>query len=309
MPPVVAPLPAQVATHGYAQIPPNAPQHPIPAPPSVAPKQRPNPEPRPGGESELVVEDIEDLLTYLLLVFSFQVDVSDGEARQEFVAETDMTWEVFHAKVLRYLESAAGKVELTCKVSGDTGKAGQMKGEEDYKSALERVRQRAQNARTRAVSLEIKNIRDAPKPNSKKRTRKDDVPPSVDHVDSETSTQFKSFEQLEAATRCELHHGHCFVSRTGGFDNHRRLDHSEMTLWAKKIERPGKGFHLLLEDLLDAGLLTSADILILEESALTVIGGMGWPHAWALRNFSKHLTLPLLGMRGLQWLEPEFGTS
>ncbi|KAM6501941.1 hypothetical protein JOM56_001918 [Amanita muscaria] len=148
-----------------------------------------------------------------------------------------MTWEVFHAKVLRYLESAAGKVELTCKVSGDTGKAGQMKGEEDYKSALERVHQRAQNARTRAVSLEIKNIakQDAPKPNSKKQTRKDDVPPSVDHVDSETSTQFKSFEQLEAATRCESHHGHCFVSRTGGFDNHHRLDHSEMTLWAKKI--------------------------------------------------------------------------
>lgn len=154
MPPVVAPLPA-LATHGYAQIPP---QHPIPTPPSVAPKQRPNPEPRPGGESELVVEDIEDLATYQLLVFSFQVDVSDGEARREFVAETDMTWEVFHAKVLRYLESAAGKVELTCKVSGDTGKAGQMKGEEDYRSALERVRQRAQNARTRAVSLEIKNI-------------------------------------------------------------------------------------------------------------------------------------------------------
>lgn len=72
-------------------------------------------------------------------------------------------------------------------------------------------------------------------------------------------------------------------------------------------ERPGKGFHLLLEDLLDAGLLTSADILILEESALTVIGRMGWPHARALRNFSKRLTLPLLGMRGLQWLEPEFG--
>ncbi|KAG1837557.1 hypothetical protein DFJ58DRAFT_626668, partial [Suillus subalutaceus] len=32
-----------------------------------------------------------------------------------------------------------------------------------------------------------------------------------------------------------LHHGHCFIDRASGYDNHRHLDHAEMTLWAKKI--------------------------------------------------------------------------
>ena len=147
----------QPVMHGYhAQMPPNASQHPAPAPPSTI-KQCPNPEPRPGGESEIVADDIRRLLmTYI--VFGFQVEVSDGDSHHNFIAETDMTWEVFQKKVLQYLESATCEVELTCKVSGDTGKASQMKDEADYKSVIERVCQRAQNAHTRAVSLEIKNI-------------------------------------------------------------------------------------------------------------------------------------------------------
>ncbi len=77
---------------------------------------------------------------------------------------------------------------------------------------------------------------------AKKRIRKDDVPPSDDDLESrETNTQlFKSYQQLEKATRCEAHSGHCFVSHSGGIDNHRRLDHAEMTWcqWAKKMARP-----------------------------------------------------------------------
>ncbi len=69
-----------------------------------------------------------------------------------------MMWENFHEKVLQYLEKAMGEIELACKVSGDTGGAIQMKSEADFKAIMDRVCQRAQNARTRAVSLEIKNI-------------------------------------------------------------------------------------------------------------------------------------------------------
>ncbi|EGO04151.1 hypothetical protein SERLA73DRAFT_148783 [Serpula lacrymans var. lacrymans S7.3] len=32
-----------------------------------------------------------------------------------------------------------------------------------------------------------------------------------------------------------MHHGHCFIDRKHGMDNHRRLSHEKMTLWAKKI--------------------------------------------------------------------------
>lgn len=57
-------------------------------------------------------------------------------------------------------------------------------------------------------------------------------PPSPD---GETATQLKAYKQLESTIRCELHRGHCYIDHTSGHDNHRRLDHSEMTLWAKKI--------------------------------------------------------------------------
>ena len=53
--------------------------------------------------------------------------------------------------------------------------------------------------------------------------------------DNEHSAQYSAYKQLEEATRCEAHHGHCHVSRKGGSDNHYRLSHQEMTLWAKKM--------------------------------------------------------------------------
>ena len=45
----------------------------------------------------------------------------------------------------------------------------------------------------------------------------------------------QEYKQLESTIQCELHRGHCYINRTSGHDNHCRFDHSEMTLWAKKI--------------------------------------------------------------------------
>ena len=67
-----------------------------------------------------------------------------------------------------------------------------------------------------------------------KHTRREDIPPPVES-DDEHSVQYSAYKQLEEATRCEAHHGHCNVSRKGGSDNHYRLSHQEMTLWAKKM--------------------------------------------------------------------------
>lgn len=54
-------------------------------------------------------------------------------------------------------------------------------------------------------------------------------------ADSEVKTQYSAYKLLEAAIKCEAHKGHCYVESTGGRDNHRRLSHQEMTLWAKSI--------------------------------------------------------------------------
>jgi hypothetical protein len=127
--------------------------------PVVAPAQQgrqcPNDEPRPGGKCPAVKVLF---VTNMHLVFSFQVDVISNDARREFTAETDIPWEDFRRRVFLYLENANRPVELACKVTGDTGRALHLKSEDDFKSAMGRLCHKANNARSRAVCLEIRNI-------------------------------------------------------------------------------------------------------------------------------------------------------
>ena len=76
------------------------------------------------------------------------------------------------------------------------------------------------------------------KPGSKTQNAKDkrkhtydDQPPA----DSEVKDQYSAYKLLEASIRCEAHRGHCYIEDVGGRDDHRRLSHQEMTLWAKSI--------------------------------------------------------------------------
>ena len=91
-------------------------------------------------------------------VFKFQVDVVSGHAKREFSAVTDMSWMDFRRQVFLHLDSNGVPVELAYKVSGDTGKASHLQNEADFETVIGRVYQRASSARTRAVSMEIKNI-------------------------------------------------------------------------------------------------------------------------------------------------------
>lgn len=60
--------------------------------------------------------------------------------------------------MLAYLENVTGGVELTCKVSGDRGKGTQLKDEGDFEAAIQRLCQKAGNARSHPASMEIRNI-------------------------------------------------------------------------------------------------------------------------------------------------------
>ncbi|EGO04513.1 hypothetical protein SERLA73DRAFT_148987 [Serpula lacrymans var. lacrymans S7.3] len=79
-----------------------------------------------------------------------------------------------------------------------------MNNHHNFTAAMDRLVNKAQVAQIQVVMLEIKNI-------------------------------LKAFKQLEKATQCELHQGHCFIDGPSGRDVHCRLGHDEMTLWAKKI--------------------------------------------------------------------------
>jgi hypothetical protein len=103
-----------------------------------------------------------------------------------------------------------GPVELAYKVTGDTGRASYLKNEDDFRSAMGRLCQKANNARSPTVCLEIRNIisalyqtiiihqtqAKAPAANkSKKRSHENDIPPASSE---ELDTQLRVYNQLAA---------------------------------------------------------------------------------------------------------------
>ncbi|EGO04813.1 hypothetical protein SERLA73DRAFT_149175 [Serpula lacrymans var. lacrymans S7.3] len=235
----------------------------------------------------------------IILMQSLALVVVDGEAKRDFSAVTNMEDE-FYSKGAKLIKVHSKEDQLVYKVSGDTGKPLYMDNEHDFKAAMERVANKAKNACTQAVSLEIKNTQNRP-PNStaankdKKRSRTDNVPPKPN---PEFTSQLKAFKILEMSIQCKMQHGHCFINRKHGMDNHCRLSHKEMTLWAKQIELPAKHFDSLLENLWLAEIVTIDQILMALLGSLSKVGGMGTNHATILKSYAKRTVMSVFGLHG-----------
>ena len=65
-----------------------------------------------------------------------------------------------------------------------------------------------------------------------------------------------------------------------------------------KVNKPGENFEELGNVLLEAGIATSEQILLLLEDVLCVVGNMGQVRARILCNYTKCIVLPLMGLRG-----------
>jgi hypothetical protein len=91
-----------------------------------------------------------------LLVWSFNVHVISGDAKREFVAETDAEWNDFRDKVISRLDDTT-EIKLTYKMVGEPGKPSHLSNADDFRHAMERVGDKARGARTKAAALEIKN--------------------------------------------------------------------------------------------------------------------------------------------------------
>ncbi|TCD67567.1 hypothetical protein EIP91_012264 [Steccherinum ochraceum] len=239
--PPLWPPPAPHQALGYPPAPQYPPPPPYPQQPLYPPAQphahppnanvnhpamrtRPNAEPRPG-------------------VFRFAVEIfAASDTKRTFTAETDMPYDDFDSRVRANLDGTPVPMTIAFRISGERGGFQTLATAEDFASVVERVAQKARGARSKPVSLEIKNLTPPPPSSSNKkgkgkRTREDDIPslPEDDGSDEGDDTQLKAFKRLEKAVRCESHHGHCYVRKVKGEDTHRRLNHGEMTLWAKMI--------------------------------------------------------------------------
>ena len=89
-------------------------------------------------------------------VFRFQVEVVEGSAKRESTTETDTAWEDFRRHVHGLLENV--DIELTYKLTGDTGKASHLATRADFDATMERLCHKALSARSWAVAMEAKNI-------------------------------------------------------------------------------------------------------------------------------------------------------
>ncbi|KAI9442727.1 hypothetical protein H4582DRAFT_2073317 [Lactarius indigo] len=160
-------------------------------------------------------------------VWQFRVEVDRDQVRQTFAAQTDMTWPDFEAEALERF-NAREDVHLGYRISGGN-------------------RTWALVARTRAVTMEIKDVSTLGRPKTcgkgkkkEKRSRDDDIPPEAT---PEAKSQYNHLLSLQRHLLCSEHskaaglRKYCWIepSSPGVQGGHKDIKHGEMTLWAKLI--------------------------------------------------------------------------
>ncbi|EGN96715.1 hypothetical protein SERLA73DRAFT_154179 [Serpula lacrymans var. lacrymans S7.3] len=232
-------------------------------------------------------------------VYAFTTSVVNDDSKMDFEATTDMDWVQFRRQVFNLLDGPEQDIQLAYKLSGDTGKPSHMNNHHDFTAVMDRLVNKARVAQTRVVMLEIKNI-------------------------------LKAFKQLEKATQCELHQGHCFIDRPSGRDVHRHLSHDEMTFPKKLsllplspkckltpedgpiVKYPPIGDlvelidvkfpHLKVNQVLNAsftaGVRISEQVVIMPVKKLSSVGKMGDQRARIIQSYAKCCILSVFGLKG-----------
>jgi hypothetical protein len=85
------------------------------------------------------------------------VEVIDNNIKHALDAQTDMKWVDFVDKVHDQFGKPHAKVQLVYRI-GDSGVMSYLAHKDDWDKAMEQLRGRIKAARTRAVSMEVKNM-------------------------------------------------------------------------------------------------------------------------------------------------------
>ena len=96
------------------------------------------------------------LTTDGLEVWLFDVDVLEGTNKRTFTARTDTSWGDFKDRVVAQLDAV--DVRLVFRLNVDSRAWSDLSCEADLTTALTRVSEKALVARTREVSMEVKNV-------------------------------------------------------------------------------------------------------------------------------------------------------
>ncbi|KAI9429954.1 hypothetical protein H4582DRAFT_2218058 [Lactarius indigo] len=180
-------------------------------------------------------------------VWRFQTEVLDDHIKHTFTTQTDTKWPDFREEVLYRLERHRSTVRIVFRIVGEGGGWSDLASEYDWADAISRLTGKIRSARTRAVSLEIKNMQDLPHTKARrskgkgreKRCRDDDIPPAPS---PDAARQLDCLIKLQQHLSCNKHSGpgkktYCLLKKSGENTEggHEELTHEEMTLWAKHI--------------------------------------------------------------------------
>lgn len=193
------------------------------------------------------------------------VEVNDAATKRKFQARTNMSWQEFADIAYDRFRKPRADVLIGYKFVGDSGGVIELTSELEWNNAIIRMKEKIKSARTRSVTMELRNMvsnvgvlddkgtdlfffglqhisAKAMKSNTKgkaKRTRSDDVPPEPSQ---EMKHQQECLLDLRRHLRCT---GHSMPGRPvycwpkpggkGSPGGHRELSHEDMTLWAKYI--------------------------------------------------------------------------
>lgn len=92
------------------------------------------------------------------VAWQFMVEVTDDQVMHVFTAHTNMSWQDFDEKAHGHFNKARDGVCLGYRLNGDTRAMSELSCEYHWTTALSRVRDRCIAARTRAVTMELRNM-------------------------------------------------------------------------------------------------------------------------------------------------------
>ena len=86
------------------------------------------------------------------------MDVTDDHVRRTFSAQTNMAWKEFVEKAYEHINRPHDDVRLGYWISGDARALSYLTCEYDWKTALNRLKERVVAVRTRAVTMEVMDM-------------------------------------------------------------------------------------------------------------------------------------------------------
>lgn len=91
-------------------------------------------------------------------VWQFDVDIADGNISHTLVVRTDARWTNVLERILDQLDEPRDRIRLVYRIRGDPRGPSNLLCASDWDLVLRRVREKILSARTRAVTVEVKDM-------------------------------------------------------------------------------------------------------------------------------------------------------